>query len=68
MNLVSRHSDDDIAYSREFQRNRYLTENPSASKDYLNSPEQLARLGIRDVNRVPTAGYDKRAPHAKYYY
>ena len=46
INLYSRNSDSDMAYNREFQRNRYLSEDPTTTKDYLNSAEQLRRLGI----------------------
>ena len=57
-----------MAYNREFQRNRYLSESPQPVRDVMNSPERLAELGIVTPNLVHTQGYDKRAPHPKYYY
>jgi hypothetical protein len=68
INLFSRNSDSDMAYNREFQRNRYLSENPIPDRNYLNSSEHLAQLGIKDINKTRNVQYDKRAPHPKYYY
>ena len=68
LTLYSRNSDADMSYNREFQRNRYLSESPVQTKNYLNSEEHLANLGIMKVNLPRTKGFDKRAPHPKYYY
>ena len=66
LNIVTKHSDDDIAYNREFQKARALTEQARPDGNVNTSAYLLADLGVAESNSSPGL-YTKKAPHMKYY-
>jgi hypothetical protein len=65
LKIKSKVDNDMIDYSREFQRNAYLTEGPSGRRS-ATSDTFLADHGVT-VQNYPSANIEKKAPHFKYY-
>ena len=67
--MYTQGSNDDYYYNREFQRMRYLTEEPFGN-DANAKPrdEMLADLGIPVRNRGNNLNIRKKSPHYKYFY
>jgi hypothetical protein len=66
LNIVTSHSEEDLAYNREFQKARALTEQARADGTVNTSSYLLADLGIAETNSTP-GHFTKKAPHKKYY-
>jgi hypothetical protein len=66
LNILTPHSEADLAYNREFQKARSLTEQARADGSTNTSGYLLADLGIAESNSTP-GHYTKRAPNKKYY-
>ncbi len=61
-------SNDDYYYNREFQRMRYLTEEPVGNDPTTDTRDALLTdLGILLPNRGNNSKIRKRAPHYKYF-
>jgi hypothetical protein len=69
LNMYTKNSESDMAYNREFQRMRYLTEDPVRNDPLVNTSGQLlADLGHTEVPLgLDKRGVTKKAPHYKYY-
>lgn len=66
--MHTRASTDDYYYNREFQRMRYLTEEPVGNDPTtLTKDEILNDLGVVLPPRRNNLNVRKKAPHYKYY-
>ncbi len=69
LDMYTKNTMNDMAYNREFQRMRYLTEDPIRDDPFKNTSTQL----LTDLGAEPKhyglnkEGVKKRAPHYKYY-
>lgn len=66
LNINTPHSEGDLAYNREFQKARALTEQARSDGSVNTSSYLLADLGIAE-NNVSPGHFVKKAPHMKYY-
>ena len=58
----------DYAYNREFQRMRYLTEEPAGDDPYAKTrDQQLVDYGYNWKQHGLNVKANKKAPHYKYY-
>ena len=68
LNMYTRNSNDDYYYNREFQRMRYLTEEPAGNDSTTNTrPEMLFDLGVFELPIGNNRDIKKKAPHFKYF-
>eukprot|EP01017_Pseudomicrothorax_dubius_P002097 TRINITY_DN0_c817_g1_i5.p1 TRINITY_DN0_c817_g1~~TRINITY_DN0_c817_g1_i5.p1 ORF type:complete len:152 (+),score=49.26 TRINITY_DN0_c817_g1_i5:56-511(+) len=68
LTLISTNTQEDLDYNREFQRMRWLTEDPAGDDPHINtSPQLLEDLGVHIKNYGNNLQANKRAPHYKYF-
>ena len=67
LNMYTKNNTDDYYYNREFQRMRYLTEEPSGNDPTMKTRnEMLLDLGILSLPSKNNKKLVKKAPHYKY--
>lgn len=68
LNLRTSNNTYDYYYNREFQRMRYLSEEPQGNDPHLKTKDEvLVDLGVTLSQRGLNKGVLKKSPHYKYF-